>query len=361
MSVLRAETVRRLGAVWIVAGSIIACGARSSLRKGPSEDSVGVSGDGDPGGDDSPTGPPGDVPPPVFDPLDCSDLSFNYAIEPATVLLLIDRSGSMQIPFGARVRWDVVRDALFDAETGLVPALSESARFGLAFYTSLNGFAGGACPMMSYSDVALGAADELASLFDTVTPLEDGDTPTGEALEEAVSFLEEDGASGPRYLILITDGEPDTCAVPDPQEGQLDALVGAREAFSSGIEMFVVGISDDIAPSHLQQMANAAQGVRVEAVYGEDADAVRPIIASEDHAILSEQIRGALGDVRTCHIPLGQGVDYSGSFRLYLDGSPLPEEAYVIEDQNVEIVGEYCALVLADAETLDVTVPCLDR
>ncbi len=346
-----------------------ACGARSELR--PGQDGAVQSGDGDsedepappspPLQDDPDTRPPRDGPPRIFDPLHCSDFFFDYAVEPATVLLVVDRSGSMELDFGGQRRWDVVRDALFDEEGGLVTNLGDTARFGLAFYSSLDGFAGGTCPMMDYAEPAVAAAGELRGIFDGTEPLTNGDTPTGEALEAALAFLEADGAAGPRYLILITDGEPDSCAVPDPQEGQPQALSAAERVFEAGVEMFVVGVSEDVAAEHLQHMANVGQGVRADAVFGEDDEAVQPIAASDDPKILAEQIRGALGDVRSCSIPLGEDVDFGGSFELILDGAPLPANAFIVEDQTLLLGDEACDRVLSDARTLDISVPCIER
>jgi nitric oxide reductase activation protein len=68
---------------------------------------------------------------------------------------------------------------------------------------------------------------------------------------EALDWLDTDDTPGPRYLVLITDGEPDTCSEPDPQNGQEQALQAAQEAHQRGIEMYVVGVSSDVGVSHL--------------------------------------------------------------------------------------------------------------
>jgi hypothetical protein len=123
--------------------------------------------------------------------------------------------------------------------------------------------------------------------------------------------------------------------------------------------MYVVGVSSDLGESHLQQMANVAQGVRADAVWGQDSEAIEPIIASNQEDVLAAQIQGALGDVRTCSLALGEDVDLAGMFVVMLEGEAVPPSEYAIVDRQLVLSGETCARVLADAETLDVEVPCL--
>jgi hypothetical protein len=217
---------------------------------------------------------------------------------------------------------------------------------------------GGTCPMMDYTSPVLGNPGVLGQAFDSTSPLSDGDTPTGEAVLEALDWLDEDAAPGPRYLVLITDGEPDTCIEPDPQNGQEQALEAAGEAHERGIEMHVVGVSSDVGASHLQQMANVAQGVRANAQWGQDPEAIEPIVAANQDDVLAGQIQGALGDVRTCTIALDEDVDLEGTFVVTLDGQDVPPSEYTIVNGQLLLSGETCAQVLDDAQTLEIEVPC---
>ena len=328
------------------------CGARTELSTGSPERTEAAPDAGAGGGINQPT--------PMPETVRCEAPSFDYSTEPATVLLLIDRSGSMSELFGSDTRWNVVRDALFSDQEGLVARLGETTRFGLVFYTSLEGFLGGTCPMMDYTGPLLGRPEVLQQAFDSTFPLTDGDTPTGEALLEALAWFDEDNASGPRYLVLITDGEPDTCSEPDPQNGQEQALQAAREAHELGIEMYIVGVSSDLGASHLQQMANVAQGVRAEAQWERDPEAIQPIVASNQEDALARQIQGALGDVRTCTITLDEDVDIEGIFVVMLDGQEVPASEYSIENGQLILSGGACTKVMDDAQTLDIEVPCRD-
>ncbi len=331
--------------------SLSGCGGRTPLLLGdqaaqPDEQATGGT---------SPVDPP-------EEPELCVAESYDYTSEPASVLLLVDRSGSMTESFGAGTRWSVVRDALFDSERGLVPTMEGTARFGLSFYTSLDGFAGGTCPMLAQQVIELFNTETLAEAFDTTLPEPDGDTPTGEAIQASLSVLLA-APPGPKYLVLLTDGEPDTCAVPDPQGGQDVSIAAAQAAFVAGVPVFTVGVSEDIQSEHLQQMANAGSGRRLAARYGHDDDAARPLRASDDPAELASQMVGALGDVRSCVIalePAESDLD-EGAARVTLDGRSLVAgRDFALRGWELELLGDACAEVQSDATTLVVEVPCAE-
>lgn len=337
---------RRLYLIPLLLGvASLACGARTELRGGFTD-----LGDSDSDSDAS-------------DKLEetefCEDFTLNYASSPATVLLLLDSSGSMTSRIGSSTRWQLVGDALFDERDGLVTQLADSVRFGLAFYSSLDGFAGGMCPTMTFSSVDIDQEDQLRAQFNATEPLRSGDTPTGEAMQVALDRLVDDHALGPKYLILITDGQPDTCTVPDPQRGQPEALAAAQRAFELGVNTFIVGVSSDIAPDHLQQMANVARGVRPGAIWDRDDDAIQPIQASEQRGVLASQIKGVLGDVRSCTILVSPEVNEQGSVEL--DHQILrPNVDYVVMGNSLQLGAAACDRVLADATELVVRLHCRD-
>ncbi len=337
---------------WLFAGAVslpllASCGARTGLLPGERATKPDATG-----------GMPAVEPEP--DPT-CVDLTLDYTTEPASVLLLIDRSGSMTEPFGFGTRWSVVRDALFDEERGLVTTLDGVANTGLAFYTSRDGFSGGTCPMLDASSLEFSNGKALRDAFDATFPEPEGDTPTGEAVSKATELLLAAAAPGPRYLVLVTDGEPDTCAVPDPQEGQPESLSAVAAAQQAGIPVFTVGVSTDIAGDHLQRLANAGAGRRLDAVWGRDDDAARPIQASDDPSELANQLVGTLADLRLCTLQLGYEraeLDITQA-RVLLDGQRLSESNdFVFEGEKLTLLGPACAAVQGDANRLEVELPC---
>ncbi len=189
-----------------------------------------------------------------------------------TVLMLVDRSTSMfasNLPNGASPpfgdypdRWEAVRVAV----AGLEPLASEVV-FGLSTYTGYNA---GVCPEMpQIGTLVPGQADfaqllaELPSSAEALPPAK-SETPTYEAITAGIEVLKEVEIEGPKYLLVITDGEPDTCQVFDPQCGQDAAIGAAQAAYAEGISTFVIGLGADVGTKFLNDLAHAGQGLEVQ-------------------------------------------------------------------------------------------------
>ncbi len=106
------------------------------------------------------------------------------------------------------------------------------------------------------------------------------ETPTDFGMLAAINRLNavSVGPSVKKYIVLVIDGEPNTCRVKDPQCGQDAAIAMAQAARANGIRTLVVGLGqilgttdDGCTPSlsrchtdHLQDLANAGVGAAVE-------------------------------------------------------------------------------------------------
>ena len=140
-----------------------------------------------------------------------------------TVLFLIDQSQSMsdfQFPTGSGVtRWDALRSAL-TASDGIIKKLENDVSFGVSIYSwedqPLD-------PMPMLINVPWKKANytDINAVY-SVTPTSDN-TPTAESIMSIVGFndagvINDDAGfasattSGPKILVLATDGDPDTCA-----------------------------------------------------------------------------------------------------------------------------------------------------
>jgi hypothetical protein len=298
----------------------------------------------------------------------CVDLVRSYDSEPATVLLLIDQSQSMSLPFGASTRWDVLREAILNPENGLLPSLDLNTRVGMMLYTGQGGLTNPlGCPLITEVVPRFGNVNPVRTTYETASPRRGGDTPTGESIDRAVAALQEVQSAGPKYILLATDGEPDTCAQPKPSEGMPQALVAAQNAFAQGIRVYTLGVSDGIGGPRLQQLANAGLGKDPALVYGVDAEAIEPLTASSDPRQLANQLKGIIGDVRSCIVDLGTqvGTERSLDGRLVLDGKVLANSARdgwtFIDDRTVEIHGEACDEILGDGQKLEVRFPCVNE
>lgn len=352
--------------VLIVAGlALAACGARSGLEL-PSleparEDELGLS-PPRPGFPDS-----GLTPATSFDdvPGGCVDVRRRYTPTPPSVILLIDQSASMIGRFGASTRWDVLRQSIIEPGEGLLSWLDESARIGLMLYSSLDGFEdGGECPLLQRVEARLGNADEIRRFYARAEPMPGGDTPTGEAIDAATATLLALDAEPAKYVLLLTDGMPDTCAEPDPQNGLDEAVDAVARAYAAGVIVRTVGVSPDIERRGLQRMANASAGKPLELVYGADADAAQPLYADTEPRALAAQLRGVIGDVRNCTIELGMPVGGARALEghVVLDGVALEHDAAdgwsFVDDDTIRVHGGACNRVLGDGQSLAVTFPC---
>jgi hypothetical protein len=213
------------------------------------------------------------VEPPV-DPGVCDDLSIQTFETVPTVLLLVDTSSSM---FDERAKlWDPLFKALMDETTGVLAKLQGKVRFGFTSYKSVTRPTGTTtCPVLESTDLKINNYDTIKAKYTEVgmTPTSDfkWETPTGASLAAVAKTLAEfqPDPPGPKFILLVTDGDPDTCAVRDPQCGQDDSIKAVQDAYAAGIGTFVIGIGDILTSSavnmrggvaHLQDVANAGTG-----------------------------------------------------------------------------------------------------
>ncbi|HEY3358390.1 MAG TPA: vWA domain-containing protein [Polyangia bacterium] len=294
---------------------------------------------------------------------DCPRVAVDLTLVVPRVVILIDQSGSMTSDFNGRSRWQAVKVALTDPTTGVVPALQSQVIFGATLYTSHNGTAGGGtCPILTVVDPALDNATAIRDLLATHDP--DTDTPTGESIDAVVAAFaatppNPDGHEGPRIIILATDGEPDTCAVPNPQTGQARAIQGAQNAFNAGIRMFMLSVGNEVGAAHMQDMANAGVGLAV----GGTANA--PYYVANDTAGLITAFQQIIGAVRSCSFTLSAavqpGFESQGDVRLNGDaiGYQDPNGWTLTNPTTLELLGTACQQYLADQSvTLAATFPC---
>jgi von Willebrand factor type A domain len=297
----------------------------------------------------------------------CVDITRSYSSVPATVLLLIDQSQSMSFAFGDSTRWSVLREAIIDRDVGLLASLDPNARVGLMLYTGQGGSSNPlGCPLLTQVSAEFDNVEAVREAYGAAGPQRGGDTPTGESITQAALALSGVTSAAPRYILLATDGVPDTCAQPKPSEGLPLALEAASAAFAQGIRVFVLGVSDGLDAWRVQQLANAGAGKDPNLVYGVDADAEEPLSASADPRELAGQLRGIIGDVRSCTIELGTRVSTQRVLdgRLALDGEPLANDRRngwtFIDDDTLRLNGVACDKVLDDGERLEVRFPCDD-
>ncbi|MGB1274720.1 MAG: vWA domain-containing protein, partial [Nannocystaceae bacterium] len=282
------------------------------------------------------------------------EVEFEQAIP--TVVLLIDQSGSMNNNFNGQQRWQAVDEALFDPQNGVVSQLDSVVRFGLSLYTSVNGFEnGGECPLMEEVPPMLDNAMAMKMLFDANDPVED--TPTGEAIDVVVPTLIDDLNDGPAVIVLATDGEPDTCDVPDPQTGQDASVAAAEAAYNAGIPVYIISVGNDVSDAHLQDMANAGAGVM-----GNDPDA--PFYKANDQQALFDAFDEIINGVRDCKLSLDGKITEGEEDTCSIDinGEPVPynePDGWQVNDPSeIELLGKACQSIQQGDVEVDIKCPC---
>lgn len=284
----------------------------------------------------------------------CADVM--ASIEPVipTIVLLVDQSGSMGENLGGVSRWQAISDAMFDPAQGVVPQLQSDVRFGLTLYTSNNGMFGGQCPMLTEVAPALDNLNAMTAAF--TMPLPDGDTPTGESIDAVAATLSAEPNTA-RAIVLATDGEPDTCAVPDPQMGQPESLAAVTSAYAAGISTFVVSVGGQIEAGHLQELANAGVGKAP----GDPVPA--PFFEALDPQALVDAFDQIINSFVSCEFAIDGVVDLDAACQgtVLLDGVPLPcGDAWdVPEESTLELLGDACeALRDGEEHTVVASFPC---
>ncbi len=307
-------------------------------------------------------GSPAQAGAPMNEPPTCEAVTVSIDELRPALTLVVDQSRSMSFRYpddqSPTTRWSLVGDALFDPTFGVVKRFEASIRFGITFFTSHSD----ACPILNEVQAAPRNYSALRLLYGSLGP--DGDTPTGDALQRIVTELERIPSLGPRSILLVTDGTPDTCAQPNPDEGQPQAVEAAQRAFESGIDLYVLGISNDIAGQNLQQIANAGKGRPIDLVWGVDANAAEPFQADGNVQGLAGQLADVLNRIPLCEVRLQRDVALgeASAGQVSLDGQRLPyseSDGYFLKDpRHLAVVGEACEMIKAGGRQLSVRISC---
>jgi hypothetical protein len=220
-------------------------------------------------------------------PMGCQQAQREFVPNIPTVYLVVDRSGTMFDSIGNNVSaWTALRGGALE----VMRELEGSVRFGFAAFSGAN-----TGPLMCDLQVPTVAPKlnnyaDIAALYEPLgQPTNSKDTPTLLALEQVANQLRQDTtAVGDKYIMFVTDGEPDYCddgnqlCPPDSVVGLLQRLssgVDAAGAAVAPIRTLVFGISSPTATIRadvLQAFANAGAGLPVMAISQNAGQAPNP-------------------------------------------------------------------------------------
>lgn len=269
---------------------------------------------------------------------------------PTDVLVLLDRSSTMDVAFGSGSRYQAVAEVLAD----LVTVYQDHVRFG---YMEMPGRSGcdtqgpNCCVSPPSVPVALGNAPAMLSAIAQAAPL-GGGTPMAASLFEAGRYFvtSKDNVEN-RYVLLATDGAPSCTAAgslagtSSTSPSACDEAKAQVEALGSvGVKVIVlaVGVDSVTGGAEADCLESLAGAGGVSPAYGK-----RGYYRAEDPVQLEnalEQVFGVL-EQPSCHLSIPQ-VDSQAPVRVLLDGQEIP-----YDDENgwrwwnsttVQITGVYC-------------------
>jgi hypothetical protein len=300
-----------------------------------------------------------------------------------TVMLVVDGSTSMEMPYGEPPatdggmpdpmmptpalgsRWQAIRDALVKPDVGVVPTLQGLVHFGLALYGTQP-----TCPLpMGIVMPKLDNYDAINAGMPVGTP-PGVFTPTGPALDQVATMLPDsanfvDELVGPQIIVLATDGDPNSCGSTDifagiPTTDYAPSIAAAMKAQAKHIKMYVVSVGKDAAAAHLQEMANIGAGMPANMTPG------APVYYPENPAALAETLKTLIGAELSCDLALqGKGVKMGMECmgKVVLNGQELAcngaDGWKLLDETHIQLQGAACA-AFKDAVDASLTAnfPC---
>lgn len=226
-----------------------------------------------------------------------------YAAEsiPPNLLIVMDRSGSMNEDAGDDTKWNIARNATYN----LMDSYAGQIIFGLSLFPGTNQRCsqGMQCgPGAVNVDLGMSTETEIEAYLRDADTCSFG-TPIAEELELIAGYEGLEDPSRPNYVLLLTDGMA-TCDDPVPRVA--DLLEKSPE-----IRTFVVGFGDGVDPDELQDMAVAGGTARP----GNQA-----YYQADDAASLRAAFAAIAGSVLSCEYNLSEVPPDPDLLYVYFDG-----------------------------------------
>jgi len=307
----------------------------------------------------------------------CGFDSFALQRAPVDLFVVLDRSASMQDDSkGDDANPDAGRPSKWDQ---LIPALTEvigksdpSISWGLKTFPEQIDSSDAECHDDSVTDkidvpVAPMNRAQTAATVASVSPDGDG-TPTGAAIQVAVTYLQGLGTKDRKYILLATDGEPSCSGTAgnldkDSSDAKEDAVAAVTTAAQAGVHTFVIGVATkSSATSTLNRLATAGLEPRADA----NADAAKFYLASTQGELV-EALQTIVAPIAsTCVFTLTRPPPDPTNIAVKVGDTKVPADpahtaGWDYTDDNhtqVQVYGSWCDQVKSDANTVQIVYGC---
>ena len=296
------------------------------------------------------------------DAPECGGETFPLERKPAKVLLVLDRSGSMEDPpdgaSASTTKWDLV-----------VPSLNQViSQTDAQIPWGLKTFPEGDVEYCTVTDaidvqVAANNATAVTGAITRTTPRGNG-TPTGDAMKAAVKYLQSLDAAGDtdqKYILLATDGEPSCVGGSETSQDTARpyAVQAVTDAVTAGYHTFVIGVSTTktTARQALNDMAVAGQEARPDP----NPLATKFYLANTQSELVAAMsaITGAVVD---CRFSLSTPPPSGEHVGVRVGAEVVPAESWDFtgaDKRTVEVTGEWCERIkTGNADSVRIVFGC---
>ena len=366
----------------------------------------------------------------------CQHTQYTFDPKIPTAYLLVDRSGSMfhcltgntgdaVCATPANTAWTALKEAV----RTVVGTLDSQVEFGFATIWGTDPTQGGMCPAIqgTVTDQVMPALNNAATIMTKYDALpfppnstQQGmkfESPASESLTVVGNALKASTTQGDKYIIFITDGQPDYCDDSNSLCAPDSVVMHLQQNKANGITTIVLGIQTalfDLGTGILQAYANAGAGEDTIAplrtgldinafydqcngsvtgwkadvassgkpnargttlgTYATTAGPTKPYMPSAtDQAQLVTQLSTALAGVKSCTFdltstggtPIKVDLKQLGKASVKVEGTTVPLDTNsangwnMISDTTVQLFGSACdAWRNPSAKTIDFNFPC---